>query len=212
MNRIAIVSAAFGDQRYVDQQYRLKESIELTMPDAAQFHWTNELPPGSPEFLNSLYGFKPHAVLYAMNEGYERILFLDPACILLDRVDFLFDLCKRHGVVAVKDDNKLPASDAALAHFRYRRKDIADFHLVGGSVYAFDMYYSKPVFMEWYKAERNGIFGSQYEAASEKLQGHRYDETCMALSLYRHGFEPVGPDVARYMCGENKAIDKRHFK
>lgn len=211
MKPIAFVSCAFNDQRYLDQQTRLIESIDKHHPESVGFHWTNELPPGSPEFLNSLYGFKVHAVIHALNEGYERVLFLDPACILLDRVDFLFDLCRTHGVVAVKDDNKLPASDAALAHFKYRRKDITDFHLVGGSVYAFDWYYSKPVFRMWYEAERNGIFGSQYEAASEKLQGHRYDETCMALSLYRHGFEPVGADVARYNF-EGGAIRKIHFK
>lgn len=212
MKPIAFVSAAFNDPRYLDQQVRLIESINKHHPEAHGFHWSNELPPGSPAFLNSLYGFKPHAIIHAINEGYERVLFLDPACILLDRIDYLFDLCSKHGIVAVKDDNKLPASNAALQHFGYRREDIADFHLVGGSVYAVDWYHSKPVFMSWYNAERNSIFGSQYEAASEKLQGHRYDETCMALSLYKHGFEPVGRDVARYLNGPNSAIDKKHWK
>lgn len=212
MKEICFVSAAFNDQRYIDQQTRLIESIDKFHPEAKGFHWTDEMPPGSRPFLESLYGFKVHAVLHAINEGYERILFLDPACILLDRVDYLFDLCRSHGVVAIRDDNKLPASNTALEHFKYRRSDIADFHLVGGSVYAFDMYYSKHVFRMWYDAERFGIFGSQHEAACEKLQGHRYDETVMALSLYRHGFQPVAPDVGRYMSGENCAIDKRHFK
>lgn len=211
MKPICFVSAAFNDSRYIAQQSRLIESINTFHPEAKQFHWTNELPPGSAPFLESLYGFKVHAVIHAMSENYERILFLDPACILLDRIDFLFDLCRKHGVVAVKDDNKLPASNAALDYFGYRREDIADFHLVGGSVYAFDMYYSKSVFMTWYNAERSCIFGSQFEAASEKLQGHRYDETCMALSLYKNGFEPVGHDMARYMT-ENCAIDKKHFR
>jgi hypothetical protein len=73
------------------------------------------------------------------------------------------------------------------------------------------MYYSKSVFRQWMDAERLGIFGSQHEAASEKLQGHRYDETCMALSIYRHGFEPVTPEQARYNY-EGAAIVKKHFK
>jgi len=210
-NKIAFVSCAFGDKRYLEQQTRLIESIDKFHPESIGYHWTDELPPGSPKFYDSLYGFKVHAVIHAFNEGHERVLFLDPACILLDRVDFLFELCRRNGVVAIKDDNKLPASNTALEHFKYRRQDIADFHLVGGSLYAFDYYYSKHVFKSWYEAERFGAFGSQVEAASEKLQGHRYDETCMALSLYRHGFEPVGPDVGRYM-GDNCAVTKKHFK
>lgn len=210
MNQIAFVSVAFGDSRYLEQQVRLKESIVKFHPEAKQFHWTDALPDGAHPFLNSLYGFKVHAVLHALNEGYDRILFLDPACFLLDRCDFYFDLCDAHGVVAIKDDNKLPASDTALAYFGYRREDIADFHLVGGSMYAFKFPGSMKVFDLWYRAELSGVFGSQFEAASEKLQGHRYDETCMALSLYKNGFEPVGPDVGRY--GDGGAIGKLHFK
>lgn len=211
MKPICFISVAFGDERYIAQQKRLIDSINATHPEAKQIHWTNELPDGSTAFLNSLYGFKVHAVLHAFNEGYERILFLDPACIVLQRLDFLFDLCDACGVVAIKDDNHLPCSDTALAHFGYRREDIADFHLVGGSMYAFKFPGSYSVFRMWYDAERRGIFGSQYEAASEKLQGHRYDETCMALSLYKHGFKPVGPDVGSYNF-EGAAIIKQHFK
>lgn len=211
MTKICFVSVAFGDIRYPQQQVRLIESIDKFHPDSIGFHWTNNLPPGSTKFLDSLYGFKVHAVLHAINEGYERIVFLDPACYLVDRIDFLFDLCKTCGVVAIKDDNKLEASDTALAHFGYTRAGIKDLHLVGGSMYAFSMPYSYKTFMMWYMAERKGVFGSQYEAASEKLQGHRYDETCMALSLDRNGFGPVGPDVGRY-CYEGGAIMKQHFK
>lgn len=211
MKEICIISVAFGDERYIAQQQRLIESINLVHPEAHQIHWTNSLPDGSTAFLNSLYGFKVHAVLHALNEGYERILFLDPACIVLQRMDYLFDLCDSCGVVAIKDDNKLMASDTSLAHFGYRREDISNFHLVGGSMYAFKFPLSMGVFRMWYDAERKGIFGSQYEAASEKLQGHRYDETCMAFSLYKHGFTPVGPDVGRYNY-EGAAITKQHFK
>ena len=211
MKHIAFCSVAIRDERYIDQQKRLIESITKFHPEAKQFHWTNELPIGSKPFLESLYGFKPHAILHAWNEGYERIIWIDTACILLDRVDYLFDLCANHGVAAVKDDMRLPASESALAHFKYRRKDIADFHLVGGSLYAFDMYYSKAVFTSWLNAERLGIFGSQTEEAQGKLQGHRHDETCMALSLYRHGFEPLTPEQARYNYAGASVI-KKHFK
>lgn len=211
MSKIAFLSVAFGDERYIQQQIRLIESLDKFHPDAVGFHWTNNLPPGAQPFLNSLYGFKVHAVLHALNEGYERVVFLDPACYLVDRIDYLFGLCKDHGVVAIKDDNKLEASDTALQHFQYTRQSIKDIHLVGGSMYAFDFKYSDRVFRMWYMAERNGIFGSQFEAASEKLQGHRYDETCMALSLHKNGFSPVGPDVGRYNY-EGAAILKQHFK
>ena len=211
MKPIAFLSVAFGDKRYKEQQERLIESINVHHPEAVGFHWTDELPIGSKPFLESLYGFKPHAVIHAINEGYDRIVFLDPACILLDRIDYLFELCYTHGVVAVKDDNKLPASNSALTHFKLKREDIENLHLVGGSVYAFNFPWSDNVFKTWLDSERFGIFGSQYEAAREKLQGHRYDETCMALSLNRWGYQPVTPLEAKYNY-ETAAIIKKHFK
>lgn len=205
------VSVAFGDQRYKDQQIRLIESIDRTNPGTQGFHWTDELPRGAQPFLNSLYGFKVHAVLHAYNEGYRKIIFLDPACIVQGDVQFYFTLCQKHGVVAIRDDNKLMCSDTALEHFRLKRDDIKDLHLVGGSLYAFHFPYSEDVFRTWYFAERSGIFGSQYEAASEKLQGHRYDETVMSLSLHKFGFDPVPADVGSYNF-EGATITKQHFK
>lgn len=209
--RIAFVSVAFGDERYIQQQIRLIDSINKFYPDCAGFHWTNNMPDGSQPFLNSLYGFKVHAVLHAINEGYQKIIFLDPACYLNGPVDFYFPMCQKHGVIAIKDDNKLMASNTSLEYFGYTREQIKDIHLVGGSFYAFDMNYSSKVFDMWYRSERSGVFGSQYEAASEKLQGHRYDETCMALSLHKNGFEPVAADVGSYNF-DGAIIQKKHFK
>lgn len=208
---IAFVSCAFGDQRYKDQQARLIESIDRTNPGSVGFHWTDELPPGAQPFLNSLYGFKVHAVLHAYNEGYRKIIFLDPACIVQGDVQFYFTLCQKHGVVAIKDDNKLMVSNTALEHFRMSRPDAEQLHLVGGSLYVFHFPYSEDVFRTWYFAERSGIFGSQYEAASERLQGHRYDEACMALALHKHGFGPVATDVGSYNF-EGATVTKSHFK
>lgn len=212
MNDIAFVSVAFGDKRYIKQQMRLIESIDKFHPDSVGFHWTDALPPGSKKFLNSLYGFKVHAVLHALNQGYQKIIWIDPACYLLDRIDFYFEWCKQYGVLAIQDDNKLPASDSALSFFKYKRNEIQDFHLVGGSMYVFNFPYSESVFKLWHRAELLGIFGSQFEEASDKLQGHRADESCMALSLYKNGSRPLPYTGSRYNWDANAAIKKEHFK
>jgi hypothetical protein len=210
--KIFFVSVAFEDNRYIEQQKRLIESIDKYHPDSEGFHWTNLLPPNSKPFLDSLYGFKVHAVQYALDQGYDKIMWLDPACILQDRIDFYFDLCKDYGVVAIQDDSKLVASDNALKFFGYGRSDLAGMHLVGGSMYAFHFPYSLPVFELWKRAERKGIFGSQNEEASGKLQGHRADESCMAFSLYKNGFKPLPYTGSRYNWDQNPAIIKKHFK
>lgn len=210
---IAFCSVAFGDPRYIEQQNRLIESINKCYPSGVdQCHWTNALPSQAKPFLTSLYGFKVHAVKHLIDQGYKKIVFFDPAMIVLENIDFYFDLCKEHGVVAIMDDTKLPASNSALKHFGYTMEDIKGFHLVGGSMYVFNFPYSQPVFDLWYNAEINGIFGSQEEEATGKLQGHRADESCMALSLYKSGFKPLPYTGSRYNWDQNPVVIKKHFK
>lgn len=210
------VDVAFGDPRYLDQQVRLHASILNIYPDAKIFSWTNEMPPGSRSMSESLYGFKPHAVQYAWDQGYKKIMFFDPAIILLKPIDFYQEQVKEYGVCCARDDNKLSpfCGDRALKYYGLTRERIMDWHLVGGSFYYFDLElsYSREMFLHWRTAEEKGLFGSQKEQASGQLQGHRNDEAMMSLILYLHGFKPMSEDV-RYNCDEDVCIiGKKHFK
>lgn len=211
------VSVAFGDKRYIEQQARLKHSILQIYPDAPLFFWTNEMPPGARSMNESLYGFKPHAVNYAWGQGYKKIMFFDPAIILMKPIDFYMEKVQEHGVCCAQDDNKLTqfCSDKALKYYHLTRERIEDWHLVGGSFYYFDLSksFSREILLHWTMAEEAGMFGSQKEQASGQLQGHRNDEAMMSLILRIHGFKPMHDDV-RYNC-ENKELcilDKKHFK
>lgn len=175
------------------------------------------MPPGSRSFSESMYGFKPHAVRAALVAGYNQIMFFDPAIILLKPIDFYQQKVKDHGVCCAQDDNKLSpfCYDKALHEYQLTREKIKDWHLVGGSFYYFDFNLDlcNKIFMRWFSSERNGLFGSQMEQASEQLNGHRNDEAMMSIALYTLGSTPMSGDV-RYNC-ENKEvciIDKKHFK
>lgn len=214
---VAYCCVAFGDHRYIEQQARLKHSILEIYPDAPLFFWTNEMPPGSRSMSESLYGFKPHAVNYALKRGYKKIMFFDPAIILMKPIDFYQDQVKEYGVCCARDDNKLSQffGDRALKHYDLTRDDIKDWHLVGGSFYYFDLDLplSAKLLEKWLIAETMGLFGSQKEQASGQLQGHRNDEAIMAALLYMYGNGPMHEDV-RYNC-ENKEVEiiaKKHFK
>lgn len=223
MNDVCFVSVAFGFE-YLKQMDRLRKSILAIYPDANLLFYHDELPPGSKPFLDSLYGFKPHAIQAARDKGYERIIWLDPAMILMDNVSELISL---DGVIAVKDDSVLHnvVSDDCYRYFRNPHawddikmfKDFVEYnhwHLVGGSLYYFNFYtpITEKIFNKWLQAEKDGIFGSQWDAASDKLQGHRYDEAVMALCLYTHGITPVAPDYVRYCCTDKPMFIKKHFK
>lgn len=212
MKEIAVCTVAFGDHRYLEQQVRLLDTLAQTNPAVHALYWTNKLPPGSQPHEQSLYGFKVHAVQAARDLGYTRVIWLDPACIVRGDLEYYFEGYKP--VVAVKDDNKLDdtISDKALRY--YDNPETIEWYLVGGSLYTFDfsIQLAVDVFEHWKRAEAKGIFGSQKEAASEQINKHRYDESCMAVSMYLHNIEPVGNSVARYCLDLGSIIEKKHFK
>lgn len=210
-NDFCFLSVAFGP-RYVEQQIRLHDSLLKFYSADHHIMDRDGLPPGSKPHKESLYGFKVHAIKRAMNWGYKKIIWLDPACILQHPIDYWFSL--NLPVLAVKDDNKLDKMIGKKALNYYGNPDIAGRHLVGGSLYVFDFNHPKTdlIFDDWANAESDDIFGSQEEQASEKINGHRNDESCMAMAMYSHGVEPVGHDVARYNQNEDSIIIKKHFK
>ena len=162
-----------------------------------------------------MYGFKPWCVKHCLDQGYKKIAFIDCTCLVLDDLHYYDQFTAEHGVLAVQDDNKLTGfcSNRALKYVNKNRDYLKDKHLVGGSLYYFD--FNNPlcerIFDFWITAERNGLFGSQQEQASERLQGHRSDETMMALALYISGSKPYTKDT-RYNWEKNSVVQKAHFK
>lgn len=211
MKDFVFVSVAFGPL-YVEQQDRLKESIMAIYPDANLLFWRDCLPEKSKPFLDSLYGFKVHAIQEAIDKGFKRVLWLDPAMILCRHIDWIGD----HMMVAVKDENKLSQyiSDWYLESNLLSRKAVEKDHLVGGSLYYFDFNFvtAQSIFKKWKSDEAAGCFGSQDEEASGKLQGHRADESCMALSIILMNQKPLSPDRVGYCTGDNPVFIKKHFK
>jgi len=214
MDNTVFCSVAFGKE-YIQQQSRLRESIRKFYPQANLLFYTDELPPGSRPFLDSLYGFKPHLAQEARKRGYKRLIMLDPAMMMVGKINGVYD---RYSVVAAKDDSVLwnVTSHNAADYFGTTRVEIQNkgWHLVGGSFYYFNLETetAMAVLDRWTEAEKAGIFGSQQQAASEQLQGHRYDETVMALCMYQAGIEPQAPDQIGYCIGENSVWQKKHFK
>lgn len=215
MSDIAVCSLAFGE-KYSWRLGRLKESIQETNPDVPLFFHNETLPTGARPFNKSLYGFKPHCINEAINAGYKKIFFIDCTCVVLDKLDYYDQFTEEFGgVLAVQDDNKLTGfcSNKALRYVGQKREWLSDKHLVGGSLYYFDFNYQlcQNLFNRWIQSERDGIFGSMEEQCSERLQGHRSDETMMALFLYLCGSKPWS-GATRYNWENGGVVRKMHFK
>ncbi len=214
MNEICFCAYAFGKE-YIDTLYRLSESITNTNPDANKLIFDNVLPKNARPHNRSYYGFKVHAVNEARELGYKKIIYVDSTMVVLKKVSESFEYCKQYGLLAVPDANLLYqfCSDKALNYYgisRDKAKEIG-LHFVGGSYYLFDfdIPLCEKIFNSWYDAEVNGIFGAE----GEELQGHRHDETCLALSLYECGSEPINRDLIGYNTGrETQIVVKKHFR
>jgi len=214
MDDLAFTSVCFG-MDYNLQQIRLRKSIYEIYPEANLNFYYNCIPPSSKIFVDSLYGFKVHAINETRSLGFKKIIWLDPAMILVDKIDESF---LSNPVIAVKDDHKLEKliSQKCLDYYAFTREQLLreDWRLVGGSLYYFDfnVQVAEDIFLTWYNAEKEGLFGSQAEAASEQINGHRNDESCMAVAMYLNGVMPQpGPDV-RYCIEKNAIFKKIHFK
>lgn len=215
MSEIAVCSLAFGE-KYIWRLGRMKETLQNTNPDVRLFSWVEGMPDGARPFNQSMYGFKPHAIKIARSYGYKKIFWIDCTAVVLDKLDYYDQFTEEHGgVLAVQDDNKLTGfcSDKALNYIGKKREYLHDKHLVGGSLYYFDFNNPKCeyIFNRWMEAEQKDLFGSVAEECSERLQGHRSDETMMSLFLYEAGSKPF-TGATRYNWEKGGIILKQHFK
>lgn len=216
--KFIFVSCAFDDERYIEQLDRLRESIRFKYTDEQMYFNRGSVAKGALSMNDSLYGFKPHAIKPHL-DTHDYVIWCDPAMMLVTEIDDLLAITDANGgVYAVKDDNKLHTciSDLALEHWDFTREDVKsyDWNLVGGSLYVFNsnMPVAMQVFDDWLRSEMMGIFGSAAQAASGRIQGHRNDETCMAMAMYTNGLKPIDYDVARYNDVSNPIMIKKHFK
>lgn len=210
--KVAFTSIAFGDRRYLQQLEKCAASIAEHHPEARLFSWVNEFP--SRPHTESLYGFKPHCVKTAADAGFRFVVWLDPACYLTRRIDDVIELSSQHGVVAIRDENKLRNGNGqsdfiapdCVAKYGVPQSELARIHLVGGSLYVFDFEHPKcnEVFNDWLNMEVSGMFHCPSHA------GHRNDESCMAVAMWRAGIGPIDPSTGCYRVGSG--VEKAHFK
>lgn len=204
---VAFNSDAFGSV-YIEQQNRLKESLNKIYKNPNLFFWTNEYPNNSKIHFDSTYGFKVHAIQQCLNNGYKKIIWLDTAMIVNDNIDFLFELSP---VCAVMDTTILKNVTMNKVK-QYYNIDCDGWFLCGGSLFSFDFEKQKTidVFNFWKESEKLGFFGNQIDESAGLQQGHRWDETMMSISLYKNNLSPISRDCMKY--DNNKIIEKKHFK
>ncbi|OHB92413.1 MAG: hypothetical protein A2Z57_12085 [Planctomycetes bacterium RIFCSPHIGHO2_12_39_6] len=212
MKDFCFVNVSFREP-YVSTQNRLRKSILSIYSDVTLFFWTDEMPPNAKLFHESLYGFKVHAIEYARQKGFNKVIWIDTCCVLKKEIERLFEALPHYGVYAIKDDQ--------CEVYRYCSKAIKenfsipnDLFLVGGSLYIFDfgIKLSEKIFNKWKEMEQTGFFGTQEMITNEKnngidICGHRMDETCLSIAIDQNGVRPL----LRHLWMYDQVIEKKHF-
>lgn len=103
-NSCCIVSVAFRE-RYVQHSYTQENEIMKDYPSVPNTLFFRDRLPAKDcvydsdivsHFQKSLYGFKPHAIQRAIDEGYKKIIWFDPSVLPTTSVQILFDALDEH--------------------------------------------------------------------------------------------------------------------
>lgn len=200
--KVCVVSVAFREP-YLTHSARQKEFIQASNPEVEFMYYRDALPMKDRievdnvvhHFQQSLYGFKPHAIHRAIEEGYKKIIWLDPSVLPVESLTPLIKALDDHPVIVRTGDAPIArmTNQKAKDWFGVKDSELSDVKHVGGTVYCFN--FNSPeavkVFSLWMSAEKNGIFGTQ----DDFMASHWADESSMSLSLYKC-------NVPQYWCEE----------
>jgi len=167
--------------------------------------WVDEYPKGSRSHDQSPYGFKVFAFNWALSEGYTHILWIDSAISFVSNPQPIFDFINNEGFFCVADSTgnlKRACRHDLFAYHNLTPDQTEDWHFMGGSVIGFNSHSPKlmEVFHEWSAQERDGYFHSA------SWPNHRWDETCLGLSLYKRGIAPIPLDISGHPFAKTNRI------
>ncbi|MBP1687535.1 MAG: hypothetical protein H6Q33_3678 [Deltaproteobacteria bacterium] len=210
-----IISVATRHKRYPEALVRLRESVLRSGFTGEFLCWPpGVLPDGCPPHLDTPFAFKPYGFHEACRRGKDLVLWLDASCVVVRKLDRLFQTIADEGHVLFRNgDFALGewASDQALGHFEVSREHAMSMHEVNAAALGLNMKNQTAVdFLEqWYRAAKQGLpfrgvrdaLGTweDYAAikwnrgnkvsADPRVRGHRHDQTVAGLLAHKLGMK-----------------------
>jgi hypothetical protein len=179
MRDYAIVNFAQGSW-YPNGQARLLRSLNEHAPGVQFFGFNDYNTIDSPDHRSCPYGFKIHAIEYALAQGYRKILWVDASVWATGNMDHVWRILELHGVLLINSGFLVKdwTNDKALNYFKIVRKDAGNFLMPMGGFFGIDFSTSKGKdFFGRLKAAKNaGAFlGSWVD--------HRHDMSSMGIIM-----------------------------
>lgn len=214
--RRCIVSCSYSpDGRYHKYGRRLEESLQKHGYNGGLKIWTDSFPPNAPPHQQMHYAFKYHAVKWAVDQGFDQVMWLDAAAYAVANIEPVWNEIEKRGVYIVAGTEPLGEwiSDQALAHFKTTRDDAMKLYLCGGAIVGLwtRRLVAQSFLGIWENLAASGLFISAHSkyapdkmkslwvqdgndnlviSEDPRVKGHRSDEACFSLVLRDLGIEP----------------------
>lgn len=171
---------------------RLVESLR-TVGFTGDVHvFNDEAQIGAPTHQAAPYAFKPHALRWAVNQGYELVLWADSSCWAIKPIDVMFEHIAQRGHLFFYNCNTGNwSNDRSLEFFGVTREQAFSIPMLMGICMGWDMRTEKcQEFLRRWEAAIPTFPGSwtnsgQTESADPRVLGHRHDQTAASIIAWQ---------------------------
>ena len=189
-----IINFAKGE-KYILGQHRLKDNLKFVNFEGDFLGFNNEIEINAPLHTESPYAFKVKAFQYAMNMGYQHILWCDSSVFPIKPVNCIFDYIETHGHIFYWDGWNCAqwTNDRMLNYFNLTRNNAINIPQIYACFMGLNLKNKQSLIFleEWEKAIPYfaGNWNNTYKTESKDdiCLGHRHDQSAASILAYSLG-------------------------
>lgn len=198
---------------YPRGQERLRSSLLSNSFDGDGLFFHHEGQIDAPLHGVCPYGFKPYALLHAVQLGYTHVLWADASVWAIRNIQPMFDHIDRHGwMFFLNTCTGNWTSDACLEAFGVTRDESMNIPMLMGICMGFNMTHptTERFLKIWLEHANNGksFPGSwtnhHHEVSSDpRVYGHRHDQSAASIIAYQLGMNLIIPHETYFQYYQN---------
>ena len=190
---------------YPAGQRRLRESlVENDFDgDIFTFHSESELGPDCPSHQEAPYAFKPFALKWAFEHGYDHVIWTDASVWAIRPIEPMFEHIEKHGwMFFLNTCTGNWTSDACLKSFSIDREQAMNIQMLMGICMGWNLTHPlcRSFLNVWLeKAVDHVTFpgswtNKHHEVSSDpRVYGHRHDQSAASIIAWRLGMNLIVP-------------------
>jgi hypothetical protein len=182
----AIVCCGVGAW-HPDGVRRLEKSLENNFD--GKFYGFTKFPPNSRDHISSPYGFKVHAIEYALQQGATQIIWLDASAWAITNTDEIFAIIKEKGYYFWQcgfTADQL-CHDKCLNYFNITRDEAQQMTCIAGGGFGlnFETEIAREYFARLKNAEAADMFVGSWthdnQSEDKRFLFYRHDQSCGSI-------------------------------